>query len=140
MSGLDDIRVAVDQGPVDPLAVANARAIMAELEQRLADLVDKDQEHSIDLRSLPMGPQDMQYLKDALGQGEVTVELNAIGPTRIQETAIHGIWWVTHYNEHQEVMAEFIEVTRCPDIIRSHSADVRDSLEALREKLVEVSE
>ena len=26
---------------------------MAELEQRLADLVDKEQEHSIDLRSLP---------------------------------------------------------------------------------------
>jgi hypothetical protein len=35
-------------------------------------------------------------------------------------------------------MAEFLEVTTCPDIIRAHPADVRDSLEDLRARLVEL--
>jgi hypothetical protein len=35
-------------------------------------------------------------------------------------------------------MAEFLEITHCPDIIRAHPADVRDSLEELRARLVEL--
>jgi hydrogenase-1 operon protein HyaF len=140
LSGLDEIRVSVETDADDPLAIANGRAVLHELERRLAGLVERGEEHSIDLRSLPMGPLDLVYLKKALGEGEVQIEMEAMGPSRVRETAIHGIWWVTHYNSQEQVVAEFIEVTSCPDIVRAHPADMRDSLEVLREKLVQGSE
>ena len=133
---LSDIPVRIVAGADDPAAAANGRAVLMELERLLQQLVDNGQESSIDLRSLPLSPTDLQLLQDQLGRGEVEVEVSALGPSTVMETGIHGIWWVRHYNSNDEVMAEFLEITLCPDIIRAHPADVRDSLEALRGKLV----
>jgi hydrogenase-1 operon protein HyaF len=136
MSHLTDIPVAVINGNAD--AAPNGRALLGELETLLRDLVEQGHEGSIDLRSLPLSPGDLAFLEQHLGQGEVTAEVTALGPSTVQETAIYGVWWVRHYNSNDEVMAEFLEVTTCPDIIRAHPADVRDSLEDLRARLVEL--
>lgn len=136
MSHLTDIPIHVIDGD-DTRDAPNGRALLVELEHLLEELVKEGREGSIDLRSLPMSPRDLEFLRETLGQGEVEVEVNALGPSRIHETAIHGIWWVRHYNSNDEVMAEFLEITHCPDIIRAHPADVRDSLEALRGKILD---
>jgi hydrogenase-1 operon protein HyaF len=136
MSHLQDIPVTVLQAGAD--AAPNGRALLVELESLLRVLVEEGREGSIDLRSLPLSPGDLAFLERHLGRGEVAAEVSALGPSRVQETAIHGVWWVRHYNDNDEVMAEFLEITHCPDIIRAHPADVRDSLEELRARLVEL--
>ena len=136
MNHLEDIPVTVLATGAE--AAPHGRALLVELEALLRDLVEQGREGSIDLRSLPLSPGDRAFLERQLGQGEVVAEVSALGPSRVQETAIHGVWWVRHYNSNDEVMAEFLEVTHCPDIVRAHPADVRDSLEDLRARLVEL--
>jgi len=136
MSQLRDIPVTVLHAGTN--VAPHGRALLVELESLLQDLVERGREGSIDLRSLPLSPGDVQFLEQNLGLGEVTAEVSALGPSTVQETALHGVWWVRHYNGNDEVMAEFLEITHCPDIIRAHPADVRDSLEDLRARLVEL--
>lgn len=131
MSGLDGISIQVQPAAAAPLSTATAQAILAELETSLQALLDSGREHSIDLRSLPLAPGELEYLKETLGEGEVRVEVDALGSSRVVETRIHGVWWVTHHNTLDDVVAEFLEVSFCPDIIRAQRDDVRESLESL---------
>jgi hydrogenase-1 operon protein HyaF len=110
-------------------------ALLRELQTLLEALVDSGEQGSIDLKSLPMGPGDSQRLRMALGEGEVTAVVQALGPTRVAETGFPGVWWVTHYNVHDEVVAERIEVTSVPAILESPSADVAEGLQRLRSAL-----
>lgn len=136
MSGLDDIGVSIETGPgVRPLEMANARALLSELEAALQALLNSGREHSVDLRSLPLLPGELDYLRETLGRGEVRAELDALGRSEIRETALRGVWWVTHWNTLDEVMAEFLEVSFCPDILRAQRDDVSESLEALNARL-----
>lgn len=135
MSGLDSISIQVQPAVAAPLSTATAQAILAELETSLQALLASGREHSIDLRSLPLAPGELEYLKETLGEGEVRVEVEALGSSRVVETRIHGVWWVTHRNTLDDVMAEFLEVSFCPDLIRAQRDDVRESLEALSARL-----
>ncbi|MBI5462727.1 MAG: hydrogenase expression/formation protein [Gammaproteobacteria bacterium] len=132
MSGLEGIPIHIQTAPH---AGANAQAILAELETALQALLDTGKEHSIDLRSLPLLPGELDYLQHTLGTGEVRVEIDALGKSDVRETAYRGVWWVAHYNTLDEVMAEFIEVSFCPDIVRAQRDDVRESLDALSARL-----
>ncbi len=133
MNGLDGIGVKVVNAGGD----GSARAVLREIETLLTVLAQKGEEGSIDLSSLPLTPEDYDLLEETLGEGEVTAEVNSLGATRVHETGIPGVWWVTHYNEDDDVMAEFIEVTYCPEILLTPEDDVKDGLEALRARLFE---
>jgi hydrogenase-1 operon protein HyaF len=135
MSGLDGISIQVQPAAAAPLSTATAQAILAELETSLQELLASGREHSIDLRSLPLAPGELEYLKDVLGEGEVRVEVDALGASQVVETGVRGVWWVTHRNTLDDVMAEFLEVSFCPDIIRAQRDDVREGLEALSARL-----
>ena len=136
MSGLEGIPVHIEAAGLSG-TVGNVRAILAELETALTELLSNGHEHSIDLRSLPFAPGELEYLKDVLGAGEVRVEIDALGKSTIIETAIRGVWWVTHYNTLDDRMAEFLEISFCPDLVRAHRDDVRESLELLNARLAE---
>ena len=133
MSGLDGIGVKV----IDAGGDGSARAVLREIETLLTVLAEKGEEGSIDLSSLPLTPEAYDLLEETLGEGEVTAEVSSLGVTRVHETGIPGVWWVTHYNEDDDVMAEFIEVTHCPEILLTPEDDVKDGLEALRARLFE---
>ncbi len=113
------------------------RAILRQLEELLAALVERDEPGSIDLRSLPFGPEDRQLLEEALGEGEVEAEVESMGPSRVRETGIPGIWWVTHYGSDQQPLAELLEVTYCPEILITPSDAAKEGLSALRARLFE---
>jgi len=135
MSALEDVGVKVVVAGGD----ANARAVLREIETMLRRLIENDEDSSIDLTALPLTPQDYDLLEDTLGEGEVSAEVDSLGPTRVHETGIPGVWWVTHYNTDDEVMAEFIEVTYCPEILLTPEDDVKDGLEALLARLFEAN-
>jgi hydrogenase-1 operon protein HyaF len=131
MSGLKDIGVKV----VDSLGAANAHAVLREIESLLEQLVATGESGVIDLKGLPMSPADFEVLAGVLGSGEVSATIDAGGESSVRETAFHGVWWVTHRNEDGNVAAEFIEVTRVPEILASQPEDMEAGLMRLRSVL-----
>jgi len=137
MSGLDGIRVEVDAGCSADASTHNVLPLLHQLRHALAALIERDETTTIDLGSLPLSPGDEQGLETALGTGEITIQLDALGPSEIRETAYPGIWLVTHYNGGGEIMARFIEVTRVPAIVGADTHDIRQGLTRLVGKLAD---
>lgn len=126
MTNLTDIPVTVEQhAPSQVLAVLN------EIDAHLQLLTDQGSESAIDLRSLPLFPGDYELLRELLGEGEITATLDSLGPTYIYETRIPGVWWVTHYNDAEEKIAEFIEITRLPALLQTDTESLQYAPAAL---------
>jgi hydrogenase-1 operon protein HyaF len=136
MSGLEDIPIALGNAlPAQEAPSPTVLAVLQETANMVQTFLETQQSDSIDLRSLPLTPGDYDLLGEMLGEGEVSATIDAAGPTLVRETAYPGIWWITHLNNDDEVVAEFIEVTRCPEILKSQWDDISDSLEQLRSLL-----
>jgi hydrogenase-1 operon protein HyaF len=140
MNDLKGIPIAVADDTAGLTLSGNAVPILHEIQSLLCDLVTSGKSASIDLRSLPLFPGDYERLKEVLGQGEVSATIDAMGPTRVRETAVHGVWWVTHYNNDETSIAEYIEVTYMPEILRTHPADARVGLDMLHSRLTPATE
>ncbi|MFH1495265.1 MAG: hydrogenase expression/formation C-terminal domain-containing protein [Pseudomonadota bacterium] len=113
----------------------NAVPLLHEIAILLDGLARTGEGGSVQLHGLPLQPGDYEALQEALGEGEISAELQALGPTQIRETALHGVWWITHRNGEQEVVDESIEVTRCPAILQTPAEDVTEAAQVLRERL-----
>ncbi|MEJ2508403.1 MAG: hydrogenase expression/formation C-terminal domain-containing protein [Gammaproteobacteria bacterium] len=141
MSGLSDIGVKVegDSEPEDgpTTRIGNALPILHEIETYLTRLTQGGEPATIDLRAMPLAPGDYETLQRLLGEGEVSATIDALGPTRVRETAVRGVWWVTHHGATDEVVAEFIEITRIPTILQTVDEDLVDGLSRLRECLAQ---
>lgn len=136
MSGLDDIGVKVIASSESVAGeTGNVHPILHEIRARLEMLLATGEGSGIDLRSLPMSPQDYARLRDLLGLGEIGATLELLGPSEIRETAFPGVWWITHRNPGGDILAEVIEVTGIPEILKSQPADVQAGLARLREQL-----
>jgi hydrogenase-1 operon protein HyaF len=147
VSRLTDIPIRIEsadriQSPrvtESPRAVAGlgggVMAILAELVGLLERLASGELPATIDLRSLPMSPQDRVALQGVLGNGEVQATLDALGLSSIRETRVPGIWWVEHRDPHGELIAESIEVTRMPQILVSAVEEIVAGAAALRAQI-----
>lgn len=110
-------------------------ALFRELQSMLEKLINTGTASSVDVRSLPLTSSDFRFLKTLLGEGEVKAEVNVLGVTRVHETGIAGIWWVTHYNTQEEVIAEFIEVTTIPVLLTTQTLALEEGLNELEQRL-----
>ena len=113
----------------------NVQPLLHEIRHALVKLLNDDESTVIDLRSIPLAPGEEQKLLDELGQGEVSAQLRALGPTNIVETRYPGVWVVEHFNNNDEVIGKFIEVCGIPELLRSQQDDIRDGLEQLQTQL-----
>lgn len=129
MKSLDDIAVTLEH------PTGNVRPLLAEIRHALERLIDTGEPTAIDLRSIPLAPTEEAEIVEALGEGEVRAELHVLGPSEIRETAIGGVWLVTHRNASGEIAGKFIEVTRMPQILESQEADMLRGMAILAEKL-----
>jgi hydrogenase-1 operon protein HyaF len=132
MSALGEIQIKVQS----PGGDSNAQAVLREIQSLLEQLLATGKGASIDLGSLPLTPEDYERLESSLGKGEVSAVIDSLGPSDVVETAIPGVWWVTHCNADEQVMAEFIEVSYCPEILQTAQEDVSDGLQQLQATLV----
>lgn len=119
------------------LNTGNDILILHEIKHALRKLLDSGVSTTIDLRSIPMAPGEEARIEASLGEGEIKVNLNALGPSTIQETAIAGVWLITHYNIEDEILGKFIEITKVPTFIESPDEDMQIGLELLTQKLSE---
>jgi|LNAP01.1.fsa_nt_gb hydrogenase-1 operon protein HyaF len=106
-------------------------AILHELLTKLGELAASGRTATIDLRRLPLTAADRQQLSALLGQGEVIVEIQALGPSKITETRFPGVWWVDHKNAAGDTVGEAIEIALVPEILHATSSDAAASVEAL---------
>ena len=102
----------------------NVRPLLNEILHAIDRLLDTGEATTIDLASLPFGPCELEHLEATLGTGELSARLDALGTSRIRETAFPGVWWLEHRNAHDEVVGRYVEVTRAPDILSSQDADI----------------
>lgn len=87
--------------------------------------------HVIDLRALPMSPDEEHRLLHLLGEGEVHASLTALGNSDVAETAFAGVWRVAHYNHDEVLVGHFIEICPAPEILKSHPDDAAMALAEL---------
>ena len=102
----------------------NVRPILNEVLHAIDRLLETDEPTTIDLAGLPFGPGELEHLEATLGTGELAAKLDALGTSRIRETAYPGVWWLEHRNAHDEVVGRYIEITRTPEILSSQEADI----------------
>jgi hydrogenase-1 operon protein HyaF len=135
MSTLTDIPIQVEQSSPPPRDFGNALPILSEIRHAVARLAETGEATRIDLASIPFGPGDEDRLLELLGRGEVQATVDALGPTRIWETRFPGVWLVDYANADDQRLALQIEVDEVPQILRTQSADLDDSLSALDARL-----
>lgn len=114
----------------------NVQPLLHEIFHALQRLYDSGEVTIIDLRALPLAPGEEEQIERQLGRGEVLARIDALGPSEIIETAIAGVWLVTHYNAEEEVLGRMIEICRIPAILESQDQDIEyglDDMEALLE-------
>jgi len=136
MNSLDEIAILVNEKPASECQVsANVKAILNEINSLMQVLLETGVSNTIDLRGLPLEPGEYESLKAILGEGEVSATLETMGSSKIIETQLSGVWWLFHDDENAERLAEFIEVTFMPTILKSDRVEVAAAKEALLEQL-----
>jgi hydrogenase-1 operon protein HyaF len=135
MSGLNSIPIEVETSRQGSSVASITLSILNEITAMLEALISSGQTNSIDLHRAPLGEQELARLRDMLGRGELGAELDCLGPTQIRETAVSGVWWVTHYSDDRRVVGEFIEVTTCPEMLSTPANELASGLSLLRSRL-----
>jgi len=102
----------------------NVRPLLHEIKHALDSLIETGKSTIIDLRSIPLAPGEEDKILNTLGQGEVKAQLNALGLSEVIETQYAGVWTVTHYNDEDQIISRFIEVTTMPEILCSQTEDI----------------
>lgn len=111
------------------------KAIGYEILSHLEKLRTSGEAAAIDMRSLPMAPEEYQGLKEMLGQGELDLTIEIDGPTRLRETAYAGVWWIEHRDPQDQVMSEYIEINYVPEFLIAQDDQITTAIERLGERL-----
>jgi hydrogenase-1 operon protein HyaF len=135
MTGLSSIPIQVETPNATPAQHGNAIPILHEVRHALTRLIELGESTQIDLNAIPFGPGDEERLLTLLGSGEVEASIQALGPTRVWETAIPGVWLVDYSNEEGERLALYLEVTTVPEILRTQREDLATAVAALDTRL-----
>lgn len=113
--------------------VMNAPAVISELNEAVARRRPTDPAHIVNLTLLPMTPQDLAYLGEALGVGPVVILSRGYGNCRITRTRLRDTWWVQYFNSTDKLILNTLEVTALPDVAPAAEEDYADSIERLDE-------
>jgi len=131
MSSLDTIPICTE------VATGNVEPLLHEIRHALKRLAKGEEGTVIDLKRLPLAPGEEERIEATLGVGEVRAEVDALGPTEIQETSYPGVWLITHRNAEEIIVARFIEVTYMPELLKSQQADVESGINRLESELAD---
>jgi hydrogenase-1 operon protein HyaF len=127
---------SLDPHPQEPEAV-NARALRAELADKVATYVPGREAHVINLTLLPMMPQDQIDL-ERIGGGPVTILSRGYGNCRITATSVRHLWRVQYFNSTDQLILDTLEVVDMPSVAQAAQEDVDESAVRLREMLEQV--
>ena len=136
MSVLDKISIMVEPCKNSGLT-HNTLPLLHEIRHALIRFADKGEPTILDLKAIPFGPGDEEKLLSFLGAGEIQATVDALGETRVIETAYPGVWLVEYKNPEQERIALQIEITDMPAILKTQPDDIRDCIALISTALEE---
>jgi hydrogenase-1 operon protein HyaF len=128
MSARKSMTVTLDAADDCPQTWGISLPILHEIRHGLKRLAETGENTLIDLSTIPFAPADEARLLGLLGEGEVRAEVNALGPTWVWESGVHGVWLVDHRNLEGQRLTLHIEIARIPDILRTQRQDVEDAI------------
>ena len=134
---LEQIPVVVT-GPADT-PTGMIPALLRELDEALQALISRGTVHMLELSTLPLGPADRGLLDRLLGEGEIRMDLETLGHSRIRETSFPGIWWVRHEDADGNIQSERIEVAHVPGIVPADVGDVASGQARLAETIQQLT-
>jgi len=114
-----------------PDGVMNAMSILTELDGRCANYQSGDPTHAINLTLLPLSPEDIEFLDETLGRGNVAVLSRGYGNCEVISTRIPGLWWVRYFNSMGTQILNSLEVIDIPAVACAAPEDIADSAERL---------
>jgi hydrogenase-1 operon protein HyaF len=140
MSGLEGIGIKVigTGGQAEVPAAPGPMDILRQIADMVEALVASGESGMIDLQDAQLAPQEYEMLREALAEGEVHAVIDAIEPAEVRETIYPGVWWFTQYNAEGDIVADLIEVTPLPEVLKADAEDVADGLARLKEFLGQV--
>lgn len=118
-----------------PDGVMNAPALLSELRDKAKLYQPGVDAHVVNLTLLPLSEEDLSYLSEQVGQGQVTILSRGYGNCRITSTNTKNLWWVQYYNSRDALILNTLEVTDVPDVACAAQEDVDDSAQRLGEIL-----
>lgn len=126
------------QVPAQDIAVPatglmNAPALLAEIRERSAACRFGDEAHVINLSLLPVTPEDLAFLDQALGRADFSILSRGYGNCRITATAYPHVWWVQYFNAMEKLILNSIEIVDLPVVALAAEEDYRDSRQRLAE-------
>ena len=130
-SRLQEIPVRVESGDF----TQNVTPLLHEVRHALDRLLQNGTETTIDLGAIPLAPGELERIDEVLGEGEVRVTLEALGPSEIHETKYPGVWRITHRNTTEQVVGRYIEIARIPSLLLAQKPDMQRALEQLSQSL-----
>jgi hydrogenase-1 operon protein HyaF len=130
-----DIPVVVDSGSSRQIPSMNVEPILHEVQHALEKLLKSGETSMIDLRAMPLAPDEDEVIKQRLGTGEAVIHIEALGPSILTETAYPGVWWVEHRNNDDVVTGLYIEIAHVPAIVFPANEDLEHGLDTLTENL-----
>jgi hydrogenase-1 operon protein HyaF len=131
----DSARPAVAAPTERAAGIANAPALLAEIDEHAAKVGPGRPPHVINLSLLPHTEEDLRFLDAALGRGAVTVLSRGYGNCRITATATRHVWWVRFYNSQDTLILDTIEIITVPAVACAAPEDLADSAARLDEIL-----
>jgi hydrogenase-1 operon protein HyaF len=134
MSSLESISIEIEPF-IEIEDGSGAQAILREIERMLEHLIEHDEEGVIDIKTIPLTQDEYQQLQYVLGRGELTATIHSLGKSIVHETAISGVWRIIHYNEAGDLIADVIEITALPEILKSDRSDMQGALSELRRRI-----
>lgn len=115
-----------------------ARNLLHELVELLRKLVEEDEPSHIDLTAMELGEDDYALLRETLGEGDILAQVTNFGRVSVMECGYAGIWWVTHMDDEEQVLSDFLEVSYCPEVLIAEAEMVEDGFNALKAQLFEM--
>jgi hydrogenase-1 operon protein HyaF len=140
VQALGATRFAPPVPPADPstelrTGLMNAPALLAEIADHAARWRSGQPPHIINLTLLPVSPQDLDHLAQALGAGPATILSRGYGNCRISSTRLANVWRVQYFNSMDRPILDTIEVVDVPEVALAAAEDHADSIERLGEWL-----
>lgn len=127
-TGLDAVPDVVNRGP----DVFASPAIIEELRHQIREadfsVMPEDPVFAIELTRQPMSPGDRTALYSTLGRGKVDVELRGFSDSRIQQTAIRGLWHSTITNNIGKTLMESYVVAQIPPEVPIANEEFKDTV------------
>ena len=139
MSGLAEISVSVESSVSEDLS-RNVIALLHEITTLQEQFINTGEIGQIDLMTLPLTSGEQKALDTVLGVGEVRCQLDAAGRSEINETLMPGVWRIRYFSVNDDLVAELIEISEVPEIIKAGMDELKDGMQALKAQLTEIAQ